>query len=80
MKKREQRGKEEKEEKTKVQNNNEIKYNLIELKIVREKWIEENKKERRRKKSVQKGREERPSVNVKSNKMSITVESTEKCQ
>ena len=80
MKKREQRGKEEKEEKTKVQNNNEIKYNLIELKIVREKWIEENKKERRRKKSVQKGREERLSMNVKSNKMSITVESTEKCE
>ena len=50
------------------------------MKIVREKWIEENKKERRRKKSVQKGREERPSVNVKSNKMSITVESTEKCE
>ena len=45
---------------------------------MREKWIEQNKKERRRKKSAQKGREDRPSVNVKSKKMSITVESTEK--
>ena len=49
-------------------------------KIVREKWIEENKKERRRKKSVQKGIEERLSMNVKSNKMSIAVESTGKCE